>query len=111
MEVRHHMKPQYEIILLCQQWKQQFIIQKQYQTSHVMSDNINYILYVRIDSYTRISDTVDNRKGESGDGFSGWKQEEREKLLKRKIVNKCCRAERWKMKEIKSTGRKRTKRR
>jgi hypothetical protein len=42
-----------------------------------------------------------NRRVGIGGGFSGWKHEERRELVKRKIVNKCCGAERWKMKENK----------
>jgi hypothetical protein len=43
-----------------------------------------------------------NRRDEIGEGgFSGWKHEERRELVIRKIANKCCGAERWKMKENK----------
>jgi hypothetical protein len=66
-----------------------------------MSDNRNYILYVRIDSGERSPARCVTEGMKLGDGFSGWKQEERRELVKRKIANKCCGAERWKLKENK----------
>lgn len=45
----------------------------------------------------KISDTMCNRRG-----WIQWLETRgKEELVKRKIVNKCCGAERWKMKENK----------